>query len=270
MYLTRHQTTQGSCWALDGQALPPQFSLNLLLSVPADLKMDLLESLPTTGPVEGTLLPPLEPGQEVWASGVTYLRSREAREAESASKDVYEKVYDAERPELFLKATGWRVVGHAMPIRVRPDSRWNVPEPELTLVINAHGEIVGYCVGNDVSSRDIEGENPLYLPQAKIYNGSCALGPGIQLGEVGQLRDLAIQIDIVRQGDVIFRDETRSSRMKRSLEELAEYLTRELDFPDGVFLMTGTGIVPPDTFTLTPGDVVRITIASLTLENPVQ
>jgi len=267
MYLTRHQTAQGPCWAVDGQALPPQFSLNLLLSVPAGRMASLLASLPTTGPVEGALLPPLEPGQEVWASGVTYLRSREAREAESASKDVYEKVYDAERPELFLKAVGWRVVGHAMPIRVRLDSQWNVPEPELTLVINAYGEIVGYCAGNDVSSRDIEGENPLYLPQAKIYNGSCALGPGIQLAGVEPLRDLTIQIDIMRQGDVIFQEETRSSRMKRSLEELVEYLTRELDFPDGVFLMTGTGIVPPDAFTLTPGDVVRISIASLTLEN---
>lgn len=270
MYLTRHQTAHGPGWALDGQALPFQFSLSLLLSVPAGRMAGLLESLPTTGPVEGTLLPPLEVGQEVWASGVTYLRSREAREAESASKDVYEKVYDAERPELFLKATGWRVVGHGMPIRVRPDSRWNVPEPELTLVVNAHGEIAGYCVGNDVSSRDIEGENPLYLPQAKIYNGSCALGPGIQLAGVEPLRDLAIQIDIVRQGDVIFQDETRSSRMKRSLEELVEYLTRELNFPDGVFLMTGTGIVPPDAFTLTPGDVVRISIGVLTLENVVE
>ena len=142
---------------------------------------DFLRALPKGAPATARrLLAPVEPTQEVWAAGVTYLRSRDAREEESAVKDVYTRVYEAKRPELFFKATGWRVVGHGMPIRVRDDSTWNVPEPELTLVINAAGEIVGYTVGNDVSSRDIEGENPLYLPQAKVYDGSCAVGPGIR------------------------------------------------------------------------------------------
>ncbi|MCB0192126.1 MAG: fumarylacetoacetate hydrolase family protein, partial [Anaerolineae bacterium] len=184
--------------------------------------------------------------------------------------DVYEKVYMAERPELFFKAVGWRVVGHQMPIRIRRDSHWNVPEPELTLVINARREIVGYCVGNDVSSRDIEGANPLYLPQAKVYSGSCALGPGIVLATADDLRDVPIQIEIIRDNEVVFQNQIQSSQMKRSLEELVDYLTTELDFPHGVFLMTGTGIVPSDDFSLQFGDVVRITINALTLENTVQ
>jgi len=178
-------------------------------------------------------------------------------------------VYEAGRPELFFKAMGWRVVGHRMPIRVREDSRWNVPEPELTLVINSDREIVGFSAGNDVSSRDIEGDNPLYLPQAKVYEGSCALGPGIVLSEVDRLRDLSIQAEVRREGRVIFKGETRTSQMKRPFEELVVYLGRELDFPRGVFLMTGTGIVPPQDFSLVGGDLVRITIGSLTLENEV-
>jgi len=160
-------------------------------------------------------------------------------------------------------------MGHQMPIRIRQDSHWNVPEPELTLVINSSKEIVGFCVGNDVSSRDIEGANPLYLPQAKIYNGSCALGPGIFLAEVDQLVDLAIQMDIARAGEIVYQGETRSSQMKRSLSELVHYLTQEMDFPYGAFLMTGTGLVPLDEFSLQPGDKVRITIGSLQLENTV-
>jgi 2-dehydro-3-deoxy-D-arabinonate dehydratase len=270
MYLTRHHTSQGPRWARDGHLLPPAFDLGLLLSVPATDITGLLQHLPTTEPISGNALPPLKPTQEVWASGVTYLRSREARETESASRDVYEKVYDAERPELFFKAIGWRVAGHGMPIRIRRDSHWNVPEPELTLVINSQRQIVGFCVGNDVSSRDIEGANPLYLPQAKMYNGSCALGPGITLASPEAMRDLTIYAEILRDGQHVFADETRTSRMKRSLEELATCLGQEMDFPEGVFLMTGTGIVPPDNFSLQPGDVVRITIASLTLENVVQ
>jgi len=215
------------------------------------------------------LLAPIEPGQEVWAAGVTYLRSRQAREIESDIKDVYEKVYLAERPELFFKANGWRIVGHQMPVRIRHDSHWNVPEPELTLVINAHREIIGFCVGNDLSSRDIEGANPLYLPQAKVYNGSCSLGPYIEIIEPDQLRDIAIQIEIIRTAEIIYQDETRSSQMKRSLDELVDYLTKELDFPQGVFLMTGTGIVPPEDFSLQPGDIVRIQIGTLILENEI-
>lgn len=269
MYLTRHQTSQGPCWALDGAYLPRHFTLAMLLELPQSAITPLLQTLPTADIADAPLLPPLEPMHEVWACGVTYLRSREAREIESETKDVYEKVYLAQRPELFFKSIGWRAIGHKMPIRIRRDSGWNVPEPELTLVINGHREIVGFCVGNDVSSRDIEGANPLYLPQAKVYNASCAVGPGIEIADVDQLRDITIQVEIVRGDKILYKDETRSSQMKRSLEELVDYLTKEIDFPQGAFLMTGTGIVPGDDFSLQPGDVVRINIASLSLENEV-
>jgi 2-dehydro-3-deoxy-D-arabinonate dehydratase len=269
MELTRHQTNQGPRWAYAGQFLPRQFTLGLLLELPQAAIPSFLDAALTVEKAEGPLLAPLEPTQEVWASGVTYLRSREARKAESDVGDVYERVYAAERPELFFKALGWRTVGHGQPIRIRRDSDWDVPEPELTLVINRHQEIVGFCVGNDVSSRSIEGENPLYLPQAKTYNGSCALGPGIRLAEATNLRDVPIQLEIFREEVVAFAGETSSAQMKRSLEELVAYLGRELDFPQGVLLMTGTGLVPADDFTLRAGDRVRITIASLTLENEV-
>lgn len=269
MYLTRHQTPQGPRLALDGRYLTPHISLQTLLELPSAVLLTVLPSLPTGEPAEHPLLPPIEPLHEVWAAGVTYLRSREAREAESDVADVYEKVYTAERPELFFKAIGWRVVGDNMPIRIRHDSHWNVPEPELTLVVNAHREIVGYCVGNDVSSRDIEGANPLYLPQAKMYNGSCALGPGIVLGTAADLTDLPIHLDVQRDGRTIYEGTTRSSQMKRALPELVDYLTQEMTFPHGVFLMTGTGIVPTDDFSLQPGDLVRITIGSRQLQNPV-
>jgi 2-dehydro-3-deoxy-D-arabinonate dehydratase len=270
MYLTRHQTPYGPRWALDGKLLPASFGLGLLLSVRSRDTANLLHSMPATEPANGALLPPLEPMHEVWASGVTYLRSREAREIESETRDVYEKVYGAERPEVFFKAIGWRVAGHAMPIRIRQDSQWNVPEPELTLLVNAHQEIIGFCAGNDVSSRDIEGANPLYLPQAKIYNGSCALGPGVMLADAEHLRDISIEVEILRGGQRLFQDQTRTSQMKRSLHELVACLGQELDFPQGVFLMTGTGIVPPDDFTLQLDDVVRISVGSLQLENTVQ
>jgi 2-dehydro-3-deoxy-D-arabinonate dehydratase len=269
MYLTRHRSPDGPRWALDGRRLPATLSLARLLGLPRAAMADLLRASPCEEPVQDALLPPIESGHEVWAAGVTYVRSREAREAESSVKDVYTRVYEAERPELFFKATGWRVVGHGMPIRVREDSRWNVPEPELTLVINAHREIVGYCAGNDVSSRDIEGLNPLYLPQAKVYEGSCALGPGILLGDVEPLRDLAVHADVCRAGRSVFGGDTRTSQMKRAVEELVRYLGLELDFPGGVFLMTGTGIVPPPEFSLERGDRVRVTVGSLTLENDV-
>lgn len=270
MYLTRHQTTQGPRLALDGAYLPLQMNLEMLLELPRVTIIELLQTLPTTREAaDETLLPPVEPGHEVWACGVTYLRSREAREIESDTKDVYEKVYRAKRPELFFKSVGWRVVGHKMPIRIRQDSHWNVPEPELTLVINGHQEIVGFCVGNDVSSRDIEGANPLYLPQAKIYNRSCAIGPGIEIVSPDQLQDVSIQVEVTRANQMIFHGETRSSQMKRSPAELVDFLTKELDFPYGVFLMTGTGIVPSDDFSLQPGDVVQIHVGSLTLINTV-
>lgn len=211
--------------------------------------------------------------QEVWAAGVTYFRSRTARMEESRETgggSFYDRVYEAERPELFFKATPTRVVGPGGEVRIRRDSAWNVPEPELTLVVNARGEIVGYTVGNDMSSRDIEGENPLYLPQAKCYDGSCALGPGILLAAEPLAAPLEIGMEIRRGSEVAFRGETSTAQMKRSPEELVEYLFRETSFPDGCFLMTGTGIVPPDTFTLSPGDEIRITIEPIgTLVNRV-
>ena len=270
MYLTRHQVAGGSRWAVDGQALPDDFELRRLLDLPSATVPNFLRGIVRTeATASGPLLAPVDSFTEVWAAGVTYLRSREAREAESTVSDLYSRVYDAERPELFFKAVGWRVSGHAMPIRIRRDSSWNVPEPELTLVINARGEIVGFCAGNDVSSRDIEGANPLYLPQAKIYDGACALGPGISLCEADTLSNLSIELAVTRNGHAIFASETRTSRIKRPLQELVDYLRRELDFPNGVFLMTGTGIVPPDDFSLAAGDQVRITIGDLTLENEV-
>ena len=270
MYLTKHKIARGSAWALDGHYLPTDFDFKKLMQLPQKDFHDYLNSLSTTEAADDQLLPPIEDDQEVWACGVTYSRSRDAREAETDVKDVYEKVYRAERPELFFKSIGWRVVGHGSPIRIRRDSRWNVPEPELTLAINSSGEIIGYCVGNDVSSRDIEGENPLYLPQAKVYDGSCAIGPGIRIVDASRIKDLAIGVEIFRKNELVFEGETNSSSMKRSLEELAFYLTREMTFPYGAFLMTGTGIVPPNDFTLQVGDVVRIHVDSLILENEVQ
>lgn len=269
MFLTRHSTMFGPRWALNGRYLPPALTLGLLLQLPSTVFRQILHALPSGEEAQGTLLAPLEDIHEVWASGVTYLRSREARRAESTASNLYERVYEAERPELFLKAIGWRVVGHGQPVRIRTDSRWSVPEPELVLVINRHLEIVGYSAGDDVSSRDIEGENPLYLPQAKIYTGSCALGPAIRLCGADEMRDLPIRLEIVRGGQVVYEGETRASRMKRRFEELVGYLGRELDFPHGVFLMTGTGIVPPDTFSLAAGDRIRIRVGELVLENEV-
>jgi 2-dehydro-3-deoxy-D-arabinonate dehydratase len=199
--------------------------------------------------------------QEVWGAGVTYERSKHARLAEAGSGgDFYTRVYEAERPELFFKSNGFRVVGQKQSIRIRRDARWSVPEPELTLVINSRGTIVGCTIGNDVSSRDIEGENPLYLPQAKVYNGSCALGPCILIGDPLNHASTEISLRILRGGNLQFSGTTSMGRMRRSFGELVEYLYRELDFPAGAFLMTGTGIVPPDDFTLFPGDEVRIEI----------
>lgn len=270
MYLTRHHTIDGPRWALDGNLLPGGLSLSALLAIPRATCVDLLQSLTLSKPAGGDLLAPVDAQQEVWGSGVTYLRSRAARMAESTTADVYSKVYDAERPEIFFKQLGWRVVGTGRPVRIRKDTQWNVPEPELTLVINAFHEIVGYTVGNDMSSRDIEGENPLYLPQAKTYTGSCALGPGIQLATTEEMRSLTVQMAIQRGGSPVFGGDTSISQMKRQLPELVEYLCRELEFPHGVLLMTGTGIVPGDDFTLQPGDQVRITIGDLTLENTIE
>lgn len=217
------------------------------------------------------LLPPVD-RQEVWAAGVTYKRSKVAREEESAgAAQFYDKVYTADRPELFLKATPDRVVGPDRPIRVRRDSKWSVPEPELTLVVSPDLRIVGYTVGNDVSSRDIEGENPLYLPQAKIYHGSCAVGPVVTLARaMPRPEEVTIRLVIRRGGRVAFDGSTPLTAMARTLEGLVDWLSRENHFPNGVLLMTGTGIVPPDDFSLTPGDTVEITITGIgTLSNPV-
>ena len=270
MYLTRHSTPAGPRWAVDGKLLPAGVTLSTLLALPANKLPALLTELATNDDVAGALLAPLDDQQEVWGSGVTYLRSRDARKAESeTAADVYQEVYDAARPEIFFKQIGWRTVGHGQPVRIRADTTWNVPEPELCLVINAAGQIVGYTVGNDMSSRDIEGENPLYLPQAKTYDGSAGVGPGIRLAAADALTDLTISLEIERDGAVAFAGDTSTSQMKRTFPDLAEYLVRELAFPYGVLLMTGTGIVPPDEFTLQSGDIARITIDGMTLENTI-
>lgn len=201
--------------------------------------------------------------QEVWAAGVTYLRSRDARVAESAGAggdDCYTRVYDAERPELFFKGTPHRIAHPGGPMRLRRDSTWNVPEPELTLFITSSGKIVAYTIGNDLSSRSIEGENPLYLPQAKTWDLSAALGPCLYVPAAPLSADTPIDMQILRAGAAVFQGDARVNQMKRTFEELAEWLTRECTFPCGVFLMTGTGIVPPDGFTLEPGDEVRIAV----------
>ena len=217
------------------------------------------------------LLPPVE-AQEVWAVGVTYLRSKKARMEESDfSATAYDKVYDAPRPELFFKSMPEKVVGPGEAVGIRADARWNVPEPELAFLLNSRGHLVGYTVGNDMSSRDIEGENLLYLPQAKIYNRSCALGPFITVGvSEAEARSWTIQIEICREGRVAFAGETSVGQIKRSFEELVTYLFRSQSFPHGAILLTGTGIVPPDTFTLQPADRIGISISGIgRLENPV-
>ncbi|QYJ16764.1 hypothetical protein Rxycam_02599 [Rubrobacter xylanophilus DSM 9941] len=269
MYLSRHAAPGGPRWALDGRYLPASFTLELLLQLPAESVEGFLRALPAGDPAEHPPLAPLEPGHEVWASGVTYERSREARMLESSEADIYDKVYTAERPELFFKAPGWRVVGPGEMVRVRSDSGWNVPEPELVLVLNSRMEIVGYTAGNDVSSRDIEGENPLYLPQAKIYDGACSVGPGIELADAAELGDLEISLRILRGGEKAFEGKTSTSRMVRPPQELAAYLGRELSFPAGAFLMTGTGIVPEEEFSLAPGDTVEVAVGEMKLRNEV-
>ena len=237
---------------------------------------DELERLSRAGlaqyPLEGVrLLTPVE-AQEVWAAGVTYLRSKEARMVESEfSATAYDRVYDAVRPEIFFKSLPEKVVSPGEPVGIRKDARWNVPEPELALVINTTGKIVGFTIGNDMSSRDIEGENMLYLPQAKIYTGSCAVGPGIVVGVTEEdVRQWSIHLEIRREGKAVFTGETRVDKIKRRFDELVDYLFRSQKFPNGAVLLTGAGIVPPDSFTLKANDTVRITISGVgTLENPV-
>ncbi len=269
MLLTKHKSTNGSRWAVDGRFLPTSLNLSALLEMPREKMFQSLNNFMEAEPASGEEEAPIDPYQEVWAAGVTYLRSRDARAEESTVADMYQKVYEAERPEIFSKSIGWRVSGNGAPIRIRKDSKWNVPEPELVLVINRYSEIVGYCAGNDVSSRDIEGENPLYLPQAKIYNGSCALGHGILLCEPETIKDIPIHLTIQRANEIVFDGEANTSTMKRTLPELVEFLTRELDFPQGVFLMTGTCLVP-DNFTLQPDDVVIVQVGEMKTENKIQ
>lgn len=229
------------------------------------------EGEPSTRP-EGHLLPPLG-SQEIWAAGVTYFRSRDARmeESESSGGDrFYDMVYEAERPELFFKATPARCRGHLDKVCIRSDSSWDVPEPELTLAISSMGKVFGYTIGNDMSSRSIEGENPLYLPQAKVYKGSCAIGPCLVVGSLPGAQ-AKINIEIQRGDELAFSGETEVAQIKRSFEELAQFLFRDNEFPHGALLMTGTGVVPDSGFTLAKGDVIRIGIDGAgELENQVE
>ena len=246
-------------------------SLAEVLENPARLKSlkDANLSGEKLGPTK--LLPPVE-NQEVWAAGVTYLRSKKARMDESEfSASAYDRVYEAARPEIFFKSIGDKVSGPDGNIGIRADAKWNVPEPELALVINSRKELVGFTVGNDMSSRDIEGENLLYLPQAKVYKHSCALGPCIVLGaSEEEARSWEIAIHIFRDGKDVFSGKTSVNQIKRSFSELIDYLWRSQEFPNGVVLLTGTGIVPNDDFTLSAGDRVRINISGIgSIENAV-
>ncbi len=222
-------------------------------------------------PAKLSILAPVD-RQEIWGAGVTYERSKVARQEESEQgATFYDLVYRAPRPELFFKSTPSRVAGPSKPVRVRRDSKWSVPEPELALVLSPRLELVGYTIGNDMSARDVEGENPLYLPQAKVYDGCCGLGPVVTLSAaLPKPEELAILLEIERAGRVVFEGRTSTARMARSYRELIDWLGRDNVFPDGVVLLTGTGVVPPDDFSLAHGDVVRITIEGIgTLENPV-
>ena len=225
-----------------------------------------IESEPVSFEASSALAPIA--GQEVWAAGVTYYRSRSARMEES--KDTgggtfYDRVYAAERPELFFKSAGWRAVGPGGTVRIRKDAKWSVPEPELTLVVNARGQLVGYTIGNDISSRDIEGENPLYVPQAKVYDQCCALGPVIAMADddMPALPEVTIHLTIERQGARVFEGATTLAAMARSFTDLVAWLGRDNSFPDGAVLLTGTGIVPPDSFALSPGDLVTIEVSGI-------
>jgi 2-dehydro-3-deoxy-D-arabinonate dehydratase len=253
--------------------LPVSMTLDRLLAEGADAVLraatePAAEPLPV--PAEASIQAPVE-SQEVWAAGVTYERSRDARMEESeAAASVYDRVYDAERPELFFKAAGWRTRGPAEIIARRADSSWDVPEPELALVLDRAGTIAAYTIGNDVSSRSIEGENPLYIPQAKVYDHACALGPALVPASAVGL-PLEIEMTIERAGDLVFAGHASTAQMHRSPEELAAYLHSALTFPVGAVLLTGTTIVPAPPFTLTRGDIVRIAIPPLgELLNPVE
>lgn len=264
-----YRTKLGALLEVDGQSYRvPCESWDALINNDA-LYQDLKTAIPTLSVVEtaqdeidNMLLAPVQ-SQEIWASGVTYLRSKQGRQEESGASggaDFYQRVYEAERPELFFKATAARTSANGETIRVRKDSTWDVPEPELVLVITASGKIIGYTVGNDVSSRSIEGENPLYLPQAKTYDGCAAVGPCVLLTEHALNPETRIHLRIMRAGATMFSDSIAINQITRKFEDLAEFLYRECSFPHGALLMTGTGIVPESGFTLTSQDVVRIEI----------
>ncbi len=254
------------------QLLESDVTLEALLGPTGPTLAD-LDTLASDGPVPPgvTVLAPVD-AQEVWAAGVTYLRSRDARMEESTAPDHYDLVYAADRPELFFKSTPQRVRGVGQEIGVRNDSAWDVPEPELGVVIDAAGIVVGYVLGNDVSSRTIEGENPLYLPQAKVYDASCAIGPCIvPIAQAPDLSAMLIELRVNRAGSVVYRDQVRVDDLRHAPQTLADWLYLGLPFPSGAILLTGTAIVPPNDFTLTAGDVVEISVDGLgILMNPVK
>jgi len=259
----------------NGECYPVDETLDVLIAL--DELYLRLESIVASGkpfrPAEPFIFDAPIEHQEVWAAGVTYYRSRSARIEESKDAgggDFYDRVYSAERPELFFKAVPHKVAGPDAQVRIRSDAKWSVPEPELALLVNSRGCIVGYTIGNDMSSRDIEGENPLYLPQAKVYDGSCALGPGILIQPDPMSPSTRIRMEILRSGVAEFSGSTTLTEMKRDPSVLVEYLYREQSFPFGCFLLTGTGIVPPDHFSLRSGDEVHISIDGIgTLRNRV-
>ena len=225
----------------------------------ADIRSELEHTTGAVDPAQCELLAPAE-SQEVWAAGVTYMRSRVARMEESSEADVYAKVYEAERPEIFFKAAGWRVVGHGGEVGVRPDSSWNVPEPELVVLSNRHGELIAYACGNDMSSRSIEGDNPLYLPQAKVYERSCSIGPAAVLAWEADPSGAGITMQIARDGKLVFDGAANLSEMVRDPSELSAVLHSAYPLPAGAWLMTGTSLVPPLPYTAEAGDVVTIEI----------
>lgn len=275
--LVRVITAGGTCWCVrsegDLRACPVDTSLGSLLSISAAELRSMVEEVALNGPKVKFIreTAPVDDDTEIWAAGVTYEVSRTARTEESRRATIYENVYGAERPELFFKSTGWRVAGHGAPIGVREDSAWNVPEPELAVVVNRFQEVVGFTNCNDVSSRSIEAENPLYLPQAKCFRGACAVGPWIvPVWAVGDPYGLEIEMGIKRDGALAWSGSTSTALLHRQIDELVEYLFKGDVFPRGVILSTGTAAVPSDEFTLTEGDTAVITIGLIgTLSNPV-
>lgn len=258
-------------WAVrrDGRLYRLRLDLDALLRLEAGQIREICETAHESIEAPWELRCPVG-GQEIWAAGVTYERSRVGRREESGHGGLYDLVYEAERPELFFKCAGWRAVGHTEAVGIRRDSAWNVPEPEVALVVSARGEIVGLTAANDMSSRSIEGENPLYLPQAKVYERSCAIGPWIV--PVWELSGAALTVGlrVERAGTTVFHDTTSTKNLRRGFDDLVRWLTSSLDFPAGSVLLTGTGIVPDMSFSLQEGDVVHVDVEGVgRLTNPV-